>query len=162
MLSNLLSQASSKLSSTPLLEDKVLRVCLSYGHEVCAVQPEVLTLLDDFKLKKSDLLTLDEAGMIFGGFMIPSEVDQILRESTHDADDNEEYDRYGRTYDMDAESDEDLEMVRQEMLKEKARDEGGGRGVSSQVEQQFMTRAPLKSSRRGGGVATGGGGKKRK
>jgi hypothetical protein len=134
MLNELLTRALPTLTSTPLLEDKVLRICLSYGHEVCSVQPEVLTLLDDFKLKKSDLLTLDEAGLVFGGFMIPQEVDEILRESQHDADDNDEYDRYGRTYDLDGESDEDLERVRQVMLKENV----------SEVEPAV---APLKSNR---------------
>jgi hypothetical protein len=138
LLNDLLARACPPLSSTPLLEDKVLRVCLSYGHEVCNVQPEVLTLLDDFTLKKSDLLTLDEAGRIFGGFMIPQEIDDILRESVHDADDEDEvaggegggsregYDRYGRTFDMDAESDEELEMIRQGMLREEGRAGAGG------------------------------------
>jgi hypothetical protein len=156
LLNDLLTRVCPPLSSTPQLEDKVLRVCLSYGHEVCTIQPEVLTLLDEFSLKRSDLLTLDEAGRIFGGFMIPQEIDDILRESTHDADEEQEgevassssrgggkgdgYDRYGRTFDMDAESDEEMETVRQGMLREEGR--GGAGGGRDSHQSQAVTPTP--------------------
>ena len=123
-LNGLLNQSVSKLTTSQLLQEKVLRVCLSYGHEVSSIQPEIITLLEKFTIKKSDLLKVDEAGLIFGGFMIPKEVDDILREMNgmkrdDDDDDEDGYDRYGRTYDVEPESDEELEELRQEMLKER-------------------------------------------
>lgn len=67
--------------------------------------------------------------------MIPKEVDDILRDMSGDdaeigdnnnnvirrlnSSNDHDHDRYGRTYDVDAESDEELEFLRQNMINEK-------------------------------------------
>jgi hypothetical protein len=141
LLHELLDKVCPRLSSSKLLEEKVLRICLSYGHEMCLIQPEIISLLGKVKVQKKDLLTLDEVDPIFGGFMVPKEVDDILREVNHPADDEDGdgYDRYGRTFDADAESDEELEALRQQMIKE-----GNNGGISDaelqkQMEKEYGT-----------------------
>lgn len=115
-LHELLDNSVPKLKTSNSLQEKVLRICLSYGHEICCVEPEILNLLGPINIQKSDLLTIDEAGLIFGGFMIPKEVNDLLRDMNNTED---TYDRYGRTYDVEPESDEELEMLRQGMLEQK-------------------------------------------
>lgn len=68
------------LSSTPKLEDKALRIVLSYGHEIVTIEPEIKPALGKLKLTPDDLVCIDDVAIIFGGFMIPLEIDEALRE----------------------------------------------------------------------------------
>ena len=72
------------LATTPKLEDKALRTVLSFGHEVVIVEPEIKPALGKLKLTPADLVGIDDVAHIFGGFMIPEEIDQALRESIED------------------------------------------------------------------------------
>lgn len=72
------------LSSTPKLEDKTLRTVLSFGHEVVMIEPEIKPAIGKLKLKPEDLVSIDDVALIFGGFMIPLEIDQALREGIED------------------------------------------------------------------------------
>ena len=71
-----------RLSSTPLLEDKVLRIVLSYGHDVAVVEPELCSFMEPISLSQKDILTVDEVADIFGGFMISAEMEQLMKESS--------------------------------------------------------------------------------
>jgi hypothetical protein len=77
----LFDQICPRLKSTPLLEHKVLRVVMSYGHDLCVVEPEVCALMEKLSLSKSDILHIDEVANVFGGFMISEEVDAMVREA---------------------------------------------------------------------------------
>ena len=68
------------LKTTPKLEDKALRIVLSLAHEVVMVEPEIQSGLGKLSLSDKDIVGIDDVVHIFGGFMIPLEVDQALRE----------------------------------------------------------------------------------
>lgn len=70
-----------KLASTPLIEHKVLRIVMSYGHDLCVIEPEVCALMEKISLTKNDILHIDEVANIFGGFMISEEIDAMMREA---------------------------------------------------------------------------------
>ena len=72
------------LKSTPKLEDKALRTVLSFGHEAVMIEPEIKPALGKLKLTPSDLVSIDDVAIIFGGFMVPLEIDQALREGAED------------------------------------------------------------------------------
>lgn len=77
----LFDQIVPALATTPQLEFKILRVVLSYGHEVVVMEPEVCALIDKIPLTKRDIMSIDDVEKVFGGFMISEEVDGMMREA---------------------------------------------------------------------------------
>lgn len=99
------------LASTPKLEDKALRTVLSFGHEAVSIEPEIKPALGKLKLTPEDLMSIDDVAHIFGGFMIPQEIDDALREGI--VDDDAEGGMDGVTVDM-------LNQMQQEAEREEA------------------------------------------
>ncbi len=129
-----LDELCPPLQSTPLLQDKALRVVLSVGIDVVLVDAERSAMLGKFNLKPSDLLTDKDTDDVFEYFKLPygderDADDPYFELQTGDFDYSDSEDEDGLGSDGDYSSDSDDQDGSEE-------DEGGSGddGEGSDVE----------------------------
>lgn len=72
IINETLNELCPALSSTPMIQQKALRIVFSIGVDVVIVDAETSAYLGKFSLTPRDLVNSDQTGTVFGSFCIPS------------------------------------------------------------------------------------------
>jgi hypothetical protein len=72
MINETLNELCPALTSTPLVQQKALRIVFSVGVDVVIVDAETSAYIGKFSLTPRDLINSDQTENIFGSFCIPS------------------------------------------------------------------------------------------
>lgn len=73
MINETLDELCPALSSTPLVQQKALRIVFSVGIDVMLVDAESSAYLGKFNIAPKDLINSSQSEKIFGSFCIPSQ-----------------------------------------------------------------------------------------